>query len=798
MKNDLRILLLEDIPSDAELIEHEIRKTGLSFTFRIADTRQDFVRSLREFCPDVILSDYRLPEFNGIEALDLTRKHAAATPFLMVTGSLDEVTAVECMKAGAWDYILKDNLYRIGPAIAASVEKKQALELKEKAEQALERSRNFYLNLFELSPALIWRAGPEGNLDYFNRNWLSFTGTALDRQIGNGWTDGVHPDDADDVKKEFRNAFSMRIPFDIEFRLRRHDGAYRWIRAYGRPFDNEQGIFSGFICYCFDTTERYQAEELLRKLSRAVEQSTTAILITDTEGCIEYANRSYSEMTGYSLVDLIGRNALTSEEDPPLPDVFGPAWETLIGGGEWRGEICNLKRNGEPYWEYATFSPIMNAEDVVTHFLVEKEDITSRKETEWKLSQSRAELWDKHRELRCLYEKVSTSKREWENTMDCIGDIVILIDTNGVIKRCNKALRDFTGLSYPDILGANWRELLCLHGLPLPDDIAAGTELKHPGSGRWFTCRSYPFTDTLNNESCGFVITMHDSTERKRVTAELEKAYGKLQSTQAQVIQQEKMASIGQLAAGVAHEINNPMGFISCNLGTLSKYLDRLTEFIRTLSKNTGGEDCDETGLAISEKRKTLKIDMIIEDAPDLIKESLEGAERIQTIVKNLKNFSRVDEAQYKSADINECIESTLNIVWNELKYKVKLTKELGEIPLTKCYPQQLNQVFMNLLINASQAIEGQGEISVRTWSDDESIYSSVSDTGCGIPESTLSRIFDPFFTTKEVGKGTGLGLSITYDIVKNHQGDISVESEPGRGTTFTVRIPIVEEAGNG
>jgi len=798
MKKELRILLLEDLPSDAELIEHEIRKTGLSSDFRIVDTKQDFVRCLREFCPDVILSDYRLPGFSGIEALGLTREHAAATPFLMVTGALDEVTAVECMKAGAWDYILKDHLFRIGPAIAASIEKKQALELKEKAEQALERSRNFYLNLFELSPALIWRAGPEGNLDYFNRNWLAFTGTTVDQQIGRGWSDGVHPDDKESVRKEFRNAFSLRIPFDIEFRLRRHDGAYRWIRAYGRPFDNEQGVFSGYICYCFDTTERYQAEELLRKLSRAVEQSTTAILITDTEGCIEYANRSFSEMTGYSLVDIIGRNALASQEDSPLPDVFGPAWETLNGGGEWRGEICNLKKNGEPYWEYATFSPIMNAEDVVTHYLVEKEDITSRKETEWKLSQSRAELWDKHRELGCLYEKVSTSKQEWENTMDCIGDIVILIDTNGVIRRCNKALRDFTGLTYPEILGANWKELLCLHGLLVPDDIASGTEVKHPDSGRWFTCRSYPFTDKRNNESGGFVITMHDSTERKRVTAELEEAYGKLQSTQAQVIQQEKMASIGQLAAGVAHEINNPTGFITCNLGTLGKYLDRLTEFIRILAENTGGADCDDTGLAISEKRKTLKIDRIIEDAPDLIKESLEGAERIQTIVKNLKNFSRVDEAQYKSADINECIESTLNIVWNELKYKVKLTKELGEIPLTKCYPQQLNQIFMNLLINASQAIEGQGEISVRTWNDDEFIYSSVSDTGCGIPESTLSRIFDPFFTTKEVGKGTGLGLSITYDIVKNHHGDIYVESEPGRGSTFTVRIPIMEEASNG
>ena len=180
-----------------------------------------------------------------------------------------------------------------------------------------------------------------------------------------------------------------------------------------------------------------------------------------------------------------------------------------------------------------------------------------------------------------------------------------------------------------------------------------------------------------------------------------------------------------------------------------------------------------------------------MEDGNELIKESLEGAERVRTIVQNLKSFSRVDESECKSADINECLESTINIVWNELKYKANLVRELGEIPMTRCYPQQINQVFMNLLVNASQAIEKQGEIRVKTWHDATSVYASVSDNGCGIPESVRTRIFEPFFTTKEVGKGTGLGLSITYEIIKKHNGDIYVESEPGNGTTLTIRLPI-------
>lgn len=659
----------------------------------------------------------------------------------------------------------------------------------------MERSRNFYLNLFELSPALIWRADAEGCFDYFNRNWLAFTGCPLERQIGRGWMDCIHPNDAENIGKELQQAFSARISFELEFRIRTSEGTYRWIRTYGRPFHDEEGVFSGFIGYCFDTTDRYQAEEMLRKLSRAIEQSTTAIIITDTEGCIEYANSSYAKMTGYSLLDIIGRNPLLETGSDPLPDVYGPALPALKAGGEWRGEICALKKNGEPYWEYAVFSPIKNAEDVITHYLAEKEDITSRKETEWKLEQSRVELLHKHQELHRLFNQVASVKQEWENTMDCIADIVILVDRNGSIKRCNNSMRTFTGRSYSDILGRDWREELRLHGIFLPKDISDGIEIQQKGSDRWFSCRSYPFTDTVKNETSGLVITMHDCTERKRIGTELENAYRTLKSTQAQIIQQEKMASIGQLAAGVAHEINNPMGFITSNLVTLGKYMDRLSEFMRTITDPSLFTNHEEAARFISERRTSLKIDSIMDDAPELIQESLEGADRVSTIVRNLKSFSRVDEASCKSANINECIESTVNIVWNELKYRVKLIKDLGDIPPTRCYPQQMNQVFMNLLVNASQAIEGAGEIRIRTWNDEQSIYASVSDTGCGIPESVMNRIFDPFFTTKEVGKGTGLGLSITNDIIKNHHGDIRVESEPGKGTTFTVRIPIVEEA---
>jgi len=331
------------------------------------------------------------------------------------------------------------------------------------------------------------------------------------------------------------------------------------------------------------------------------------------------------------------------------------------------------------------------------------------------------------------------------------------------------------------------------------------TELYHEPTGKWFMLNAYPFYDKEQQYS-GSVITIHDNTETKaleeaikRDNANLEKtqqelkdAYDELKSAQSQMLQKEKMASIGQLAAGVAHEINNPMGFIASNVNSLGRYTKKITEFIHVQDEAIASADLPELSNELNEKRKKLKLDFILEDIDQLIEESLDGADRVKKIVQNLKSFSRVDEADHQSADINECIESTLNIVWNELKYKVTVTKDYGELPMTYCYPQQLNQVFMNLLVNAAHAIEKEGEITIRTWNGDGHVNISISDNGEGIPEDKIDKIFEPFYTTKPVGKGTGLGLSITYDIIKNHDGVLSVNSEAGKGTTFNIKIPVI------
>lgn len=273
---------------------------------------------------------------------------------------------------------------------------------------------------------------------------------------------------------------------------------------------------------------------------------------------------------------------------------------------------------------------------------------------------------------------------------------------------------------------------------------------------------------------------------------ELAAAHEELKASQAKLLQQEKLASIGQLAAGVAHEINNPIGFVNSNLGTLSKYLGRLQEFIthqQRLLEQTANPAGQEEGALL---RRQLKIDFALADGAALLQESLDGVERVKFIVQNLKDFSRVDQQRFSRADINQCLDQTLNIVAHGLEHKATIHKEYGVLPLVWCCPQQLNLVFTNLLMNAAQAIGQQGEIRIRTWAEDEDIFITISDTGSGIAPENLGRLFDPFFTTREVGKGTGLGLSIVYDIVvKQHGGEISATSEPGRGTTFRVRLPV-------
>ena len=280
------------------------------------------------------------------------------------------------------------------------------------------------------------------------------------------------------------------------------------------------------------------------------------------------------------------------------------------------------------------------------------------------------------------------------------------------------------------------------------------------------------------------------TSELSSTLSDLQEAHQQLKISQSTILQQDKMASIGQLAAGVAHEINNPMGFITSNLAALERYRVKLFDYIQQLEISAVEPKSSSSEQKISDLKKKLKIDLINEDIEDLLVESQEGAQRVTEIVQNLKGFSRVDQLEEIAADINDCIEKTLNIARNEIKYKATVEKKYGDLPTLVCYPQQLNQVFLNLLVNAAHAIEDKGIIKVSTEYSNNQIIIKIADNGSGIPNDNLPRLFEPFYTTKEIGKGTGLGLSIAYDIIKKHNGEIRVTSTEGQGTTFTVTLP--------
>ncbi len=291
--------------------------------------------------------------------------------------------------------------------------------------------------------------------------------------------------------------------------------------------------------------------------------------------------------------------------------------------------------------------------------------------------------------------------------------------------------------------------------------------------------------------------------DRKRAEEELQSAYDLLKATQIKLVQSEKMASLGLLAAGVAHEINNPLGFVICNFSVLKDYLriyqevllagDRVMEDMRSEVVPRSAHQID----AFFELKKEKCMGDIVKDIDSLLDQTLNGLQRVKDIVSDLKTFAHADPAVLTETDIHQLVDTAISFCSNELKYKVKLTKKYGNVPLLVCNKSKLEQVFVNLLINAAQAIKEHGTIDVVTFVKDGIINIQIIDNGKGIAPEHLNKVFDPFFTTKPVGQGTGLGLSISYDIIKQHGGDILVSSEVGYGTTFTILFPLKSDYGS-
>ncbi|ALZ76661.1 ATP-binding protein [Rheinheimera sp. F8] len=396
----------------------------------------------------------------------------------------------------------------------------------------------------------------------------------------------------------------------------------------------------------------------------------------------------------------------------------------------------------------------------------------------------------------------------------------------------NEFFSDRTGLPFAEVQGKNLLELFPQQARYLKKKIDSVLVLNNASFSYWeHQPHVFPFSssrpitgeETLMYQNIEFLpvecddssvrtvcLVVQDVTElasyfqaEQQLSARLEQEGAalkvlneKLSMAQSQLLQSEKMAAIGQLAAGVAHEINNPIGFISSNLQTLQDYAARLlklTAFYEKIVSKTG----NETFLALQrDTQQRLQFDFVRTDLPELLSESIDGIDRVAEIVKNLKAFSHVDNAQWQPANLVEGLESTLKIAANQLKYHVEIHRDYAaDLPDVYCQPNQINQVLLNLLVNAAQAMDHKGHLYLRAWQQEQSVCIEVRDSGPGIAPEHMSRLFEPFFTTKAVGSGTGLGLSLSYSIVKKHQGNIEVQSPPGEGASFIVCLPIAGPA---
>ncbi|MBD2043481.1 PAS domain S-box protein [Microcoleus sp. FACHB-672] len=626
------------------------------------------------------------------------------------------------------------------------------------------------------------------------------------------WLEVAHPEDRDRVAKS-ASAWTEVNSQELEYRIIRADGDVRWIRSKSWLIYDEAGVVVRMDGLTSDITEYKEAQKAQARLTAILEATTDFVGVADANGRALYINKAGRQMLGFGEdEDVTSMFIPEFMAESVLDLILNEAWQTVVRDGVWSGESALRHRTGRDIPVSQVWMSHKSENGEVEFFSTVIRDISERKQAEEALQQREEQL------------------RQIVQNMPVMMDT---FDEQGNITVWNRECERVTGFSADEIIG-NSKAIELMY--PDPTYRASMMTL-------WATLgndyRSWEWEITAKDGSVKTIAWSNiseefpipgwaswgigvDVTERKQAeealrhseiqsrqlaqqaqekAQQLEQTLHELKRTQAQLIQTEKMSSLGQMVAGVAHEINNPVNFIHGNLSHLNDYTTDLVDLIKLYSQ------CYPNPLpAVQDLLSQLDLEFVTEDLPKVLSSMKMGTERIRDIVLSLRNFSRLDEAEMKEVNIHEGLDNTLLILQNRLKAKsdqpeIQIIKEYGELPLVDCFAGQLNQVFMNLLANAIDALETvplPRTITIRTYAVPSASGGGnravicIADNGSGMSKETQERLFDPFFTTKPIGKGTGLGLSISYQIVvEKHGGTLTCSSQPGKGTEFSIEIPI-------
>lgn len=754
MDSCLRVLIVEDSEDDMLLVLRELRRGGYTLDYMRVDTAVAMQISLQQQEWDIVIADYTLPTFSAPEALNLLQSQKRDLPFIIVSGTIGEETAVAAMKAGAHDYLTKNNLARLIPAVERELREAQQRQQRHKAEQALRESEERFRQLAEnITESVFWMSDPQaGQILYVSPAYERIWGRSCKRLYADfgEWVEAIHPQDRQRIQATFFEQ-ALTGHYDQEYRIIRSDGSLRWIRDRGFPINNDSGQPYRTVGIAEDITNRKLAEQALRQSQHQyqmlAEASPVGIFRTDAEGNYIYVNGRWCEMTGISFDQALGTDWSRALHPDDRTSVL-TAWQQATQHNlPFQLEFRFQRFDQTTIWVFAQALAEQRQGEEISGYVGTLTDITGRKQAEQKI-------------------------REQAALINIASDAIFVRDLANRIIFWNQGAERLYGWSGEEVLGKNastilYRELSPRIGEVLQVVFEQGEwqgelhKVKKSGDAVIVATRLTLVRDE-SGQPQSILSVDTDITEKKQL--------------EAQFLRAQRMESLGTLASGIAHDFNNIL-----------------------------------TPILTAAQLLPLKLPNLDQQSQHMLKLIEDSTKRGADLVKQILAFARGVEGKRVPLQVRHLLSEVMQVARQTFPKAIEIHRNIPAADLwtVSADATQLHQVFMNLCVNARDAMPNGGilSLSAENVCVDEAytrvnleahigsyVAVTISDTGVGIPEKLLERIFDPFFTTKEMGKGTGLGLSTVLGIVKNHGGFIKVQSQVGQGTEFKVYLPAIDE----